>query len=162
MGLVTPQTLLAWHRKLIAKKYDSSGKRRKVGRPPTKDEIRHLVIRIAEENRSWGYTRIRGALANLGHEIGRGTIAEILKHAGIEQAPERGKKGTWPEFLGTHWEVLGATDFFTVELWKWGGLVCYHVVRRAKQGASYQVKDLMFQNLASRNYRVLQLCLLTH
>ncbi|MFT4548835.1 MAG: putative transposase [Verrucomicrobiales bacterium] len=71
VGLVTPQTLLAWHRKLIAKKYDSSGVRRKVGRPPTAEEIRDLVIKMAEENRGWGYTRIRGALANLGHEIGR-------------------------------------------------------------------------------------------
>ena len=66
VGLVTPQTLLSWHRKLIAKKYDSSGKRRKVGRPPTKEELRDLVIKVAEENRGWGYTRIRGALANLG------------------------------------------------------------------------------------------------
>ena len=66
VGLVTPQTLLAWHRKLIAKKYDSSGKRHRVGRPPTQDALRALVIKMAEENRSWGYTRIRGALANLG------------------------------------------------------------------------------------------------
>ena len=64
--LVTPDTLLRWHRQLIAKKYDSSGKRRKVGRPPTKEELRDLVIKVAEENRGWGYTRIRGALANLG------------------------------------------------------------------------------------------------
>jgi len=127
-SVVTPQTLLAWHRKLIAKKYDSSDKRRKVGRPPTKDDLRDLVIKMAEENRSWGYTRIRGALANLGHEIGRGTIAEILKLAGMEPAPERQEKGRWAEFLRTHWEVLGATDFFTVELWKWGGLVRYHVL----------------------------------
>jgi transposase-like protein len=128
VGLVTPQTLLGWHRKLIAKKYDSSGKRRKVGRPPTKDELRDLVIRMAEENRGWGYTRIRGALMNLGHEIGRGTIAEILKQAGLEPAPEREGKGRWAEFLKTHWDVLGATDFFTVEVWSLGGLVRYHVL----------------------------------
>jgi putative transposase len=128
VGLVTPQTLLAWHRKLIAKKYDSSGRRRKSGRPPTKEELRDLVIRMAEENRGWGYTRIRGAMANLGHELGRGTIAGILKQAGLEPAPERDKTGTWAEFLRTHWEVLGAADFFTVELWKWGGLVRYHVL----------------------------------
>jgi len=128
VGLVTPQTLLAWHRKLIAKKYDSSGKRRKVGRPPTKDEIRDLVIKLAKENRSWGYTRIMGALANLGHEIGRGTIAEILKQAGMEPAPEREQKGRWAEFLKTHWDVLGATDFFTVEVWSLGGLARYHVL----------------------------------
>ncbi|MCH7227887.1 hypothetical protein [Haloferula sp. A504] len=65
VGLATPQTLLAWHRKLIAKKYDSSGKRRRSGRPPTQEELRDLVIRMAEENRGWGYTRIRGAMANL-------------------------------------------------------------------------------------------------
>jgi putative transposase len=128
VGLVTPQTLLGWHRKLIAKKYDSSGKRRKVGRPPTKDELRDLVIKMAEENRGWGYTRIRGAMGNLGYEIGRGTIAEILKQAGMEPAPERGGKGRWSEFLRTHWEVLGATDFFTVEVWSLGGLVRYHVL----------------------------------
>ncbi len=128
VGSVTPQTLLAWHRKLIAKKYDSSGGRRRVGRPPTKAELRDLVIKMAEENRGWGYTRIRGAIANLGHEIGRGTIAEILKQAGMEPAPERERKTTWAEFLKMHWDVLGATDFFTVEVWTWGGLVRYHVL----------------------------------
>jgi putative transposase len=122
VGLVTPQTLLGWHRKLIAKKYDSSGVRRRVGRPPTKDELRDLVIRMAEENRGWGYTRIRGALANLGHDIDRGTIAEILKGSGMEPAPEQERKTTWAEFLKTHWEVLGATDFFTVEVWTLRGL----------------------------------------
>jgi putative transposase len=128
VGLVTPQTLLAWHRKLIAKKYDSSGVRRKVGRPPTAEELRDLVVKMAEENRGWGYTRIRGALANLGHDIGRGTIADILKQAGIEPAPERERKTTWAEFLKMHWEVLGATDFFTVEVWTLRGLVRYHVL----------------------------------
>jgi hypothetical protein len=127
-NLVTPQTLLAWHRKLIAKKYDSSGVRRRVGRPPTRDELRNLVIKMAEENRGWGYTRIRGALANLGHEIGRGTISDILKGTGMEPAPERERKTTWAEFLKTHWAVLGATDFFTVEVWTLRGLVRYHVL----------------------------------
>ena len=126
-GVVTPQTLLAWHRKLIARKYDSSGKR-KVGRPPTREELRSLVIRMAEENRNWGYTRIQGALANLGHEMGRGTIAQILKQSGMEPAPERERKSTWAEFLRAHWDVLGATDFFTVEVWTLNGLVRYHVL----------------------------------
>ena len=128
VGLVTPQTLLAWHRRLIAKKYDSSGVRRKVGRPPTAEELRNLVIRMAGENRGWGYTRIRGALANLGHEIGRGTIADILKQAGMEPAPERERKTTWAEFLRAHWDVMGATDFFTAEVWTPRGLVRYHVL----------------------------------
>jgi putative transposase len=85
-------------------------------------------IRMAKENWGWGYTRIRGALANLGHEIGRGTIADILKQAGMEPAPERERKTTWKEFLKTHWEVMGATDFFTVEVWTPRGLVRYHVL----------------------------------
>jgi putative transposase len=116
-NLVTPQTLLAWHRRLIAKKYDGSAGRRSVGRPPTDDEIRQLILRMADENPKWGYTRIRGALSNLGHEIGRGTIADILKQAGLEPAPERGRKTSWAEFLKSHWDVLGATDFFTIEVW---------------------------------------------
>src|SRR6185503_2239257 len=85
-SIVTPDTLLAWHRRLIAKKYDSS-KKRKPGRPPTKLDIRELVLRMARENRSWGYTRIQGALANLRHEVGRGTIAKILQEAGMDPVP---------------------------------------------------------------------------
>src|SRR6516165_10805051 len=80
--LVTPATLLGWHRRLIAEKYDGS-KRRGPGRPHTKDEIRQLVVRMALENRDWGYRRIQGALANLGHEVARGTIANILKQPGL-------------------------------------------------------------------------------
>jgi putative transposase len=127
-AIVSPQTLLAWHRKLIAKKYDSSGAPRRVGRPPAAEHLRGLVLRMAEENRGWGYTRIQGSLANLGHDIGRGTIAGILKNAGMEPAPERGKGTSWAEFLRAHWEALGAADFFTVELWCWGRLTRYHVL----------------------------------
>ena len=126
-AIVSPQTLLAWHRKLIAAKYDSSGSPRRVGRPPTAEDLQGLVVRMAEENRSWGYTRIQGALANLGHDVGHGTIAGILKKAGMEPAPGRGKGTSWAEFLRVHWEVLGAADFFTVELWCWGRLTRYHV-----------------------------------
>ena len=70
-----------------------------------------------------GYTRIRGALANLGHDVARGTIANILKQHGIEPAPERCKKTTWQQFLQAHWEALAAADFFTVEVWTRSGLV---------------------------------------
>jgi len=86
--LVTPETLLAWHRKLIAGKYDGS-KRRGHGRPRTQDDIQRLVVRMATENRDWGYRRIQGALANLGHEVARGALANILKDQGLEPAPER-------------------------------------------------------------------------
>src|SRR6202795_569602 len=72
-AIVTPETLLAWHRKLIAQKYDGSGQRG-LGRPRTAGEIEALVARMAEENRDWGYRRIQGALFNLGHEIARSTI----------------------------------------------------------------------------------------
>jgi putative transposase len=112
--IVTPETLLAWHRKLIAIKYEGTA-RRMPGRPPTRAEISRLVIRIAEENRGWGYLRIQGALANLGHSVARTTIANILKRHGIAPAPERMTQTTWKEFLKRHWDQIIATDFFTVE-----------------------------------------------
>ena len=119
--IVTPETLLAWHRRLIAQKYDGS-KNRGPGRPRKAEEIETLVVRMANENRTWGYRRIQGALANLGHEIGRGTIAEILARNGIEPAPERGRKTTWKEFLEQHWDLIVAADFFTIEAWTRRGL----------------------------------------
>ena len=112
--IVTPETLLAWHRRLIAQKYDGSAFRTP-GRPKTSAEVSKLIIRLAVENRSWGYTRIQGALANLGYTIGRTTIADILKRDGIEPAPERNRKTTWKEFLLRHWTQIIAADFFTVE-----------------------------------------------
>ncbi len=125
--IVTPETLLAWHRKLIATKYDGSA-RRMPGRPPTRAEISSLVIRIAEENRSWGYLRIQGALANLGHRVARTTIANILKRHGMAPAPERMKQTTWKEFLRRHWDQIIATDFFTVEVWTCSGLTRFIVL----------------------------------
>jgi putative transposase len=119
--IVTPETLLAWHRKLIAQKYDGSGKRAP-GRPRTAGEIETLVVRMAEENRDWGYRRIQGALSNLGHELARSTIADILQRHGIEPAPERNRKTTWKEFLTRHWELIVAADFFSVEVWTRRGL----------------------------------------
>src|SRR5580693_468035 len=112
----TPETLLAWHRKLIAQKYDGSGKRGP-GRPRTGGEIEALVVRMAQENRDWGYRRIQGALSNLGHQLARSTIAEILDRHGIEPAPERSRKTTWKEFLSRYWELIVAADFFTGEVW---------------------------------------------
>jgi putative transposase len=119
--IVTPETLLAWHRKLIAQKYDGSGKRGP-GRPRTRDKLEDLIVRMAVENRDWGYRRIQGALANLGREVARGTVANILKEHGLEPAPERNWKTTWKEFLSRNWEVIVAADFFTVEVWTRSGL----------------------------------------
>jgi hypothetical protein len=89
--IVTPETLLAWHRKLIARKYDGTA-HRTPGRSRTAGEIEALVVRMAEQNRDWGYRRIEGALINLGHELARSTIARILARHGIEPAPERSRK----------------------------------------------------------------------
>jgi hypothetical protein len=125
--IVTPETLLAWHRKLIARKYDGSGQRG-LGRPRTAREIEALVVRLAEENRDWGYRRIQGALSNVGHEVARSTIAEILERRGIEPAPERSRKTTWKEFLTRHWELIVAADFFTVEVWTRRGLQRFMVL----------------------------------
>ena len=86
------------------------------------EEIEALVGRLAKENRTWGYRRIRGALANLGHEIGHSTIAGILARNGIEPPPERGRKTTWKEFLEQHWDLVVATDFFTIKVWTSRGL----------------------------------------
>src|SRR3982074_448959 len=119
--IVTPDTLLAWHRRLIAQKYDGS-RNRQPGRPRKADEIEALVLQKAKENRDWGYRRIQGALSNLGHDIARSTIAGILQRHGIEPAPERSRKTTWKEFLRRHWEMIVAADFFTVEVWTRRGL----------------------------------------
>jgi hypothetical protein len=119
--IVTPETLLAWHRKLIASKYDGSAQR-KPGRPRTEPDVEALVVRMAKENRTWGYDRILGALANLGHKLSANTIANILKRHGIEPAPERGRKTTWKEFVSRHFDQIVATDFFTIEVWTKKGL----------------------------------------
>src|SRR5262252_4358428 len=125
--IVTPETLLAWHRKLIAKKYDGSTYRTP-GRPTTATEISDLVVRMAGENRAWGYRRIQGAMANLGHVLVRTTIANILKRHGIEPAPERCRRTTWKEFLDRHWDQIIAFDFFTVEVWTCTGLTRFVVL----------------------------------
>ena len=125
--LVTPDTLLRWYRRLIAKKYDGS-RARKPGRPRTAVEIEELVIRMARGNPRWGYTRIRGALHNLGHEIGRNTIKRILLENGFDPAPFRRKGMSWKTFLKAHWGAIAATDFFSVEVLTRRGLVRYFVL----------------------------------
>ena len=155
--IVTPDTLLAWHRTLIAKKYDGST-RRGPGRPPVMAEIRALIVRMATDNRGWGYTRIQGALANLDHDVSRGTIATILREHGLEPAPERVKKTTWTEFLKTHWDVLAATDFFTVDVWTGRGLTRFAVLfiidlstRRVEIAGIASEPDSAWMSQVSRN-----------
>jgi len=124
--LVTPDTLLAWHRKLIAKKWTYA--RKGPGRPRVTQEITDLVLRMARENVSWGCDRIQGALTNIGHIIAPNTVKNILKRHGIEPAPEREKRTSWKTFLKAHWDVMSATDFFTIEVWMPRGLVTYYVL----------------------------------
>jgi putative transposase len=127
--LVTPDTLMRWYKQLIAQKFDGSTMRRPCGRPRIAEEVEQLVVRMAEENPSWGYRRIQGALANLGHTIDKLTVRNILRRHRLEPAPQRRQGGmSWAQFLKMHWEVLAATDFFTVEVATWHGLVTYYVL----------------------------------
>jgi len=126
--IVKPDTILAWHRQLVAQKFDGSQQRKTLGRPKIDAELEALVVRMARENRSWGYDRIVGALANLGYTVSDQTVGNILKRYGIAPAPERKTTTTWKEFIRTHMDVLVATDFFTAEVWTLGGLVTYYVL----------------------------------
>ncbi len=126
--IVTPDTILRWHRMLIAQKWDYSHRRKNVGRPPVSQAIVGLVLHMASQNSTWGYDRIQGALANLGHKISATTVRNILKEHGIEPTPEHRRQSTWKEFLRSHWDVLGAIDFTTIEVWTKEGLVTFYLL----------------------------------
>jgi hypothetical protein len=110
--IVTPDTLLRWHRQLIARKWTYA--RQGTTRRGVLTEIRQLIRRMAEENPRWGYTRIQGALENLAHRVRRSTIARILRVAAIPPAPQR--PTSWQTFLRAHWGEIAAADFFTTLL----------------------------------------------
>ena len=122
--LVTPDTIMAWHRRLIAAKWTYASRR--VGRPGIMLEIRQLIVRMATENPSWGYCRIQGGLKHLGHRVAVSTIAKTLKEHGIRPAPER--PSSWRTFLESHAGVIAAADFFTTEVWTARGLVTYYTL----------------------------------
>jgi transposase InsO family protein len=123
-----PDTILAWYRRLIARKFDGSKHRISPGRPPIAPEVEALIVRFARENSGWGYDRIVGALANLGHPVSDQTVGNILRRYGIAPAPERSQKTTWKDFIAAHMAVLAGTDFFTVEVLTWRGLATYYVL----------------------------------
>src|SRR6202140_2755153 len=125
--LVSPDTLLRWHRRLIAEKWNFVH-RRGPGRPGIMQKISALIVRMDQDNPGWGYTRIQGALGNLGHRVRRGTIANVLKRSGIEPSPERSKRTAWSTFLKAHWKVLAAGDFLTAEVWTTRGLVTHYLL----------------------------------
>jgi hypothetical protein len=111
--LVTPATLLAWHRRLIQRKWRHPAA--KPGRPPIPEELQTLILRLATDNPNWGYTRIQGELHRLGHRVGASTIRRTLRSAGLPPAPRRACEHSWTQFLRTQAEGLLACDFFHVD-----------------------------------------------
>ena len=114
--LFTPDTIMRWYRKLIAEKYDGSQNRRYAGRPPILQEIVDLVIRFKQENPRWGYKKIRDQVVYLGYNICKSSVKNILIENGYDPEPDLTVRSTWHEFIRSHWDVLAACDFFTVEL----------------------------------------------
>ena len=123
-----PETILGWYRKLVARKFDGSKARRRLGRPRIKREVELLIIRMARETRDWGYDRIVGALANLGYEDSDQTVGNVLRRHSLPPAPERKRTTSWADFIRTHMDLLAGTDFFTAEVLTLRGLVNYYVL----------------------------------
>jgi putative transposase len=122
--IVTPDTILRWHRRLIAWKWTFIRKR--PGRPGVMKKISTLTVRMATENPAWGYTRIQGALKNLDHSVARSTVAKVLKDHGIPPAPDR--PSSWRTFLRAHWGAIAGADFFITEVWTPRGLLTYYTL----------------------------------
>jgi putative transposase len=159
--VVTPDTILRWHRQLIARKWTYARKRS--SRYGVLAEIHRVVVRMAEENPTWGYTRIQGALTNVGHRVGRSTIARILKTHGVSPVPAR--PTSWQTFLRAHWNAVAAADFLTTEVWTWRGLVTYHAVfvidlasRRVQSVGSTPHPNGLFMRQVSRTRTVRTAC----
>src|SRR5215510_8280592 len=126
--LAKPDTILGWYRRLIARKFDGSRHRSYPGRPRLSPEVEALIVRMAQENGGWGYDRIAGALANLGHRVSDQTVGNVLSRHGIPTAPKRSQSTTWKDFISAQMAVLAASDFFTVEVFTWRGLTTYYVL----------------------------------
>jgi putative transposase len=113
--IVTPDTVLRWHRDIVRRRWAARSRRKRPGRPATRRNIRVLVLRLARENPEWGYRRIHGELAGLGIRLAPSTVRETLKKAGLDPAPRRAGP-TWAEFLHSQAQPILAADFFTVSL----------------------------------------------
>jgi len=114
--LFTPGTIMRWYWRLIAEKYDGSRNRTYAGRPPIPQEVVDLVIRFKQENPRWGYKKIRDQVVYLGYNICRSSVKNILMENGYDPEPDLTVRSTWWEFIKSHWNVLSACDFFTIEL----------------------------------------------
>jgi transposase InsO family protein len=150
--IVTPDTILRWHRRLIALKWTFTPTR--PGRPGIMREISSLILRMATENPGWGYTRIQGALKNLDDRVARSTVAKVLKHNGIAPAPD---PSSWRTFLRAHWGAIAGADFFTSEVWTPRGLITYYTLfvidlrsRRVHVAGSTPTPDGWFMAQAAR------------
>src|SRR5262245_8826326 len=151
--IVTPDTILRWHRRLIAEKWTYA--RRRPGRPGTMKKLATLIVRMATENPTWGYSRIQGALKNLDHRVARSTIARVLKEQGLPPVPDR--LTSWRTFLRANWGKIAAADFFTTEVWTARGLVTYYTLfvldlctRRVHVAGSTPHPDKAFMTQAAR------------
>ena len=126
--MARPDTILAWYRKLVARKFDGSNARQNPGRPRIKREVEQLIVRMAKENRDWGYDRIAGALANLGYKVCDQSVGNVLRRHALPPAPERKRTTTWPAFIRIDLALLAGTDFLTAEVLTLRGLVTYYVL----------------------------------
>jgi putative transposase len=136
--VVTPTTLLGWHRRLVAKRWTYPGR---VGRPPIGGEIRELVLRLARENPRWGYQRIVGELRGSGVALSATTVRELLKNAGLGPASERAGL-SWREFLRAQVHSMVAVDFFTVEtVWLQRLYVLFFIELDSRRVASRWLHD---------------------
>src|SRR5207248_9113131 len=127
-NMARPDTILAWYRKLVARKFDGSKARRSPGRPRIQREVEQLIVRMAKENRDWRYDRIAGALANLGYKVCDQTVGNVLQRHALPPAPERKRTTTWAAFIRIHLALLAGTDFLTAEVLTLRGLVTYYVL----------------------------------
>src|SRR4051795_4751586 len=126
--IAKPETILSWFRKLVAQKFDGSKCRSYPGRPRIDAEVEALIVQMARENSGWGYDRIAGARANLGHKISDQTVGNVLRRHGIAAAPKRSQTTAWKDFIAAHMALLAGMDFFTAEVLTWRGLATYYVL----------------------------------
>jgi len=137
--IVTPGTVLRWHRDIVRRRWARRSRRGRSGRPPVRRKVRPVVLRLARENESWGYRRIHGELAGLGITVAASTVWQILKSAGIDPAPRHDGPG-WPEFLRSQAQGIPALDFFTADLLNGAKIYVLaaieHGTRRVRSGSS--------------------------